>query len=143
LGEGFFVTKIRRIKITFTQLARNLRQNQTDAEKLLWSRLRNRRLLNYKFRRQYVIEPYIVDFICLELKLVIELDGSQHNELIDYQRTLFLKQQGLKVIRFWNNDCFTHLEGVLQQIVLIIEQGISSAKPSQTREGLIALSNSQ
>jgi len=129
--------------VTFTQLARNLRKNQTDAEKLLWSKLRNRQVLGYKFRRQYVIQPYIVDFICLELGLVIELDGSQHNEQVDAERTLFLNRQGLKLLRFWSNECFTHLEGVLQQIVLIIEQGISLPKSSSAREGLIALSNSQ
>ena len=66
--------------MALTHLARNLRKNQTNVEQILWLQLRNRRFLNYKFRRQFPIEPYIVDFICLELKLIIELDGSQHNE---------------------------------------------------------------
>jgi len=104
--------------MTFTQLARNLRKNQTDAEQVLWLQLRNRRFLNYKFRRQFVIEPYIVDFVCLDLKLVIELDGSQHNEEVDAERTIFLTRLGFKVLRFWNNDVFTNLEGVLEQIRL-------------------------
>ncbi|MCK5478802.1 MAG: endonuclease domain-containing protein [Methylococcales bacterium] len=64
--------------MALTHLARNLRKNQTDAEQVLWFQLRRKRFLNYKFRRQFPIEPYIVDFICLELKLIIELDGSQH-----------------------------------------------------------------
>ena len=112
---------MRGIKISFTDLARNLRKNQTDAEKVLWRQLRDRQLLNYKFRRQFVIEQYIVDFVCLDLKLIIELDGSQHNEEVDSERTLFLTQRGFKVIRFWNNDLFTNLAGVLEQIYLVIK----------------------
>mgnify|MGYP000350114428 FL=1 len=108
--------------MTFTQLARNLRKNQTDAEQVLWLQFRNRRFLNYKFRRQFVIEPYIVDFVCLDLKLIIELDGSQHNEEVDAERTLFLTQLGFKVVRFWNNDVFTNLEGVLEQIRLTVKE---------------------
>ncbi|MBE0469707.1 MAG: endonuclease domain-containing protein [Methyloprofundus sp.] len=111
---------LRRIKITFTTLARNLRKNQTDVEQILWLQLRNRRLLNYKFRRQFPIVPYIVDFVCLDLKLIIELDGSQHSEQVDEERTLFLGQRGFRVMRFWNNDLLNNLEGVLAQINLII-----------------------
>ena len=111
---------MRRIKITFTTLARNLRKNQTDVEQILWLQLRNRRLLNYKFRRQLPIDPYIVDFVCLDLKLIIELDGSQHSEQVDEERTLFLGQRGFRVIRFWNNDLLDNLEGVLEQINLVI-----------------------
>ncbi len=97
--------------------------------------LRNRRLLNYKFKRQFVIKPYIVDFVCLELKLIIELDGSQHNEQVDYERTVFLNQQGFKLIRFWNNDLFTNLEGVLEQIALVIDES-PLTQPSPQGEGL-------
>ena len=97
-------------------MTRNLRKNQTDAEQILWLQLKNRRLLNHKFRRQFAIEPYITDFVCLDLKLIIELDGSQHNEQVDSERTKFLNQRGFKVIRFWNNDLFTNLEAVLEQI---------------------------
>ena len=113
---------MRRIDITFTHLAKNLRKNQTDAEQVLWLQLRNRRLLNYKFRRQFPIEPYIADFVCLELKLIVELDGSQHSEKTDRDRTLFLCKRGFKVIRFWNNDLFTNLEAVLEKVRLIIEE---------------------
>jgi crossover junction endodeoxyribonuclease RuvC len=111
---------VRRIKITFKYLARNLRKNQTDAEQILWLQLRNRRLLNYKFRRQFAIEPYIVDFVCLELKLIIELDGSQHSEQADTERTVFLNQLGFRVVRFWNHDLFNNLEAVLEQINLVV-----------------------
>jgi len=113
--------------MTFTQLARNLRKNQTDAEQVLWLQLRNRRFLNYKFRRQFVIEPYIVDFVCLDLKLIIELDGSQHNEEVDAERTLFLNQLGFKVVRFWNNDVFTNLEGILEKIALTVKELIGKS----------------
>jgi len=108
--------------MSFTQLARNLRKDQTDAEQVLWLQLRNRRLLNYKFRRQFVIKPYIVDFICLDLGLIIELDGSQHNEQIDAERTLFLERRGFKLVRFWNNDLFTNLNGVLEQVNLAVKE---------------------
>ncbi len=102
--------------------ARSLRKNQTDVEQLMWKHLRNRRLFNYKFRRQFPIEPYIADFACLELKLIIELDGGQHASRINYddQRSLFLKQRGFKVIRFWNNDVIENTEGVLEAIRLVI-----------------------
>ncbi|NOR68384.1 MAG: DUF559 domain-containing protein [Methylomarinum sp.] len=110
--------------MTYTDLARNLRKNQTDAEQLLWLQLRNRRFLNYKFRRQFAIEPYIVDFVCLELKLIIELDGSQHIEQkkLDTERSLFLKQRGFKVIRFWNNDLFTQIDTILEAIHLAVKK---------------------
>ncbi len=105
----------------FKHLARKLRKNQTDAEQMLWLQLRNRRFMNYKFRRQFPIEPYIVDFVCLDLKLIIELDGSQHNEQADSVRTQFLEQQGFKVIRFWNHDVFNYGDAVLEEIRLIVE----------------------
>jgi very-short-patch-repair endonuclease len=102
--------------------ARSLRKNQTDAERLLWQKLRNRQLLNMKFRRQFPIEPYIADFVCLELKLIIELDGSQHFDQIAYdkERTDFLKERGFEVCRFWNNDIFKNTEGVMESIRLAI-----------------------
>ncbi len=110
--------------MALTHLARDLRKNQTDTEQILWLQLRNRRFLNYKFRRQFPIESYIVDFICLELKLIIELDGSQHSNQIDKdtERTLFLNQRGFKVVRFWNNDLYNNLEGILECISLAIEE---------------------
>ena len=108
--------------MTSTNKARSLRKNQTDAERLLWQKLRNRQLLNVKFRRQFPIEPYIADFVCLELKLIIALDGSQHFDQIAYdnKRSDFLKQRGFKIFRFWNNDVFKNTEGVMESIRLMI-----------------------
>ena len=108
--------------MNLTNKARSLRKNQTDVEQLLWKHLRNRQLYNYKFRRQFPVEPYVADFVCLELKLVIELDGGQHASRIDYDnhRSLFLEQRGFKVIRFWNNDVIENTEGVLEAIHLAI-----------------------
>ena len=99
-------------------LARDLRKNHTDAEKLLWGHLRSRLLAGCKFKRQFAIEHYIVDFICISRKLVIELDGGQHTEKIDYDltRTKFLNAQSYKVIRFWNNEVFGETEAVLERI---------------------------
>ncbi len=108
--------------MNLTNKARLLRKNQTDVEQLLWKQLRNRRLYNYKFRRQYPIEPYIVDFACLELKLIIELDGGQHANQTNYddQRSLFLEKLGFKIIRFWNNDVIKNTDGVLEFIRLAV-----------------------
>ena len=90
----------------------------TDAEALLWRYLRNRQINNYKFRRQHPIGRYIIDFVCLEKKLIIELDGGQHADQINYDenRSRWLEGEGYKVIRFWNNDIFDHTEVVLQEI---------------------------
>lgn len=99
-------------------LARTLRSNPTDAEKKLWQHLRQRRFHNLKFRRQQGIDHYIADFICFEKRLVIELDGGQHSQTIeqDQQRTEVLKSKGFIVLRFWNNDVLSNIEGVLQEI---------------------------
>ena len=96
------------------EFARELRRRQTDAERLLWSRLRDRRLLGWKFRRQVPLERYIVDFYCHERRLVVELDGGQHLGCVaDIERDAWLKAQGLQVLRFWNHDVLVRTEGVL------------------------------
>jgi len=100
--------------------AQELRQKQTDAEKALWAKLRNRQLEGVKFRRQQPVGSYIVDFASFERKLMIEIDGGQHNEdktkERDTERTARLKETGYRVIRFWNNEALTNLEGVLESI---------------------------
>lgn len=97
-----------------------LRKNQTGAEKLLWSKIRGRQLMGIKFRRQHSIPSYIVDFVSLENKLVIELDGGDHSKeetkVYDHNRTKFLAQKGYKVIRFWNNDILKQISEVLEAI---------------------------
>ncbi|HCB11674.1 MAG TPA: DNA (cytosine-5-)-methyltransferase [Cyanobacteria bacterium UBA11991] len=100
--------------------AKKLRNNMTPQEKKLWYYLRNRQIYNCRFRRQSPIGNYIVDFICREKKLIIEIDGGQHNEdkniLYDQKRTEFLQSQGYTVIRFWNNEINDNIEGVLNEI---------------------------
>jgi very-short-patch-repair endonuclease len=100
------------------QLARALRKHQTDAEKLLWNRLRNRQLENCKFRRQQAVGPYITDFLCLEPKLVIELDGGQHSTQMeqDEQRPRYLQSLGYRVLRFWNHEVLRETDTVLEAI---------------------------
>jgi very-short-patch-repair endonuclease len=99
--------------------ARALRKNSTDAESLLWSHLRGRRLAGYKFRRQYPINGYIVDFVVLESKLIVEVDGGQHavRAAQDDQRTKVLEQFGFRVVRFWNHDVLKNVEGVLESLL--------------------------
>ncbi len=98
--------------------ARALRKRQTDAEAILWSRLRNRQLEGFKFRRQVPLLGYIADFVSHDAKLIIELDGGQHAEQVeaDQKRTLDLEAAGFLVLRFWNADIFTNLDGVLTTI---------------------------
>jgi very-short-patch-repair endonuclease len=94
---------------------KSMRANQTYAEQKLWYHLRKRNLLNYKFRRQHIIQGYIVDFVCLQHKLIIELDGGQHLEQKRYDdiRTQKLQEHGFRVLRFWNNDVILNMDAVL------------------------------
>lgn len=102
------------------EFAKTMRHNATDAEHLMWQLLRAKRFMNLKFRRQHVIAPYIVDFYCHELGLVIELDGSQHgtDDAIEYdtERTNFLEALGLTVVRYWNDDVLSRTEVVLEDL---------------------------
>ncbi len=97
----------------------------TDAERRLWRHLRDRRLGGWKFRRQYPIGPFIVDFICVEKNLVIEVDGGQHaeNEEQDGQRSAYLNHMGYRVFRFWNNEVLNETETVLNNIFEIMAEG--------------------
>jgi very-short-patch-repair endonuclease len=109
-------------------LARELRKNMTDAERIIWYYLRDRRLSGWKFRRQHPIGPFIVDFICIEKRLIVEVDGGQHNlnPEIDIKRTEYLKERGYRVIRFWNNDVLKETEAVLNSILLSLSDNIPS-----------------
>lgn len=102
------------------EFAKTMRTNATDAEYLMWQLLRARRFMNLKFRRQHVIAPYIVDFYCHELGLVIELDGSQHgtDDAIKYdaERTRFLEALDLKVMRYWNHEVLGRTDVVLEDL---------------------------
>jgi very-short-patch-repair endonuclease len=111
------------------RLARELRRGSTEAERCLWLHLRAGRLEGAKFRRQHPIGRYVVDFVCLRSRLVIEVDGSQHIESAgaDAERTRALEEQGYRVLRFWNNDVLLQTEGVLQRIVEALTPGPSPA----------------
>ena len=98
-------------------IAQKLRNNSTDTEKYLWKYLRGRQLEEFKFRRQHPIGKYIVDFINLERKIIIEVDGGQHSEnKKDKLRDKWLEEKGYEVLRFWNNEVFTNIEGVIESI---------------------------
>lgn len=99
------------------RLARRLRANQTDAETVLWNRIRNRQIDGHKFARQVPIGAYICDFVCREKQIVIEVDGGQHAEsATDAIRDSYLVTEGYRVFRFWNNDVLGNIEGVLTTI---------------------------
>jgi very-short-patch-repair endonuclease len=102
--------------------ARQLRRNQTDAERKLWARLRARQLSGFKFRRQYPIGPFITDFCCFEQRLVVELDGGQHAEqrMADRRRSDVLGRYGYRVLRFWDNEVMQNIDEVLQRIVEVL-----------------------
>jgi very-short-patch-repair endonuclease len=122
---------------TSLENARRLRLEMTRAEQKLWRFLRNGGLLGHKFRRQMPVPPYIVDFCCVERRLVVELDGSQHADRTDYdqKRTAFLQSKGLKVLRFWNNDVLSQTTAVLEQIRIEVEGRSLTPAPLPEGEG--------
>jgi len=105
--------------------ARQLRRRQTDAEAVLWARLRDRQLAGVKFRRQQPLGEFIVDFVSLEKRIVVEVDGGQHGEIEreerDNERTARLQDEGYRVLRFWNTDVLQNTEGVLERIMQEME----------------------
>ena len=107
-----------------TSRARKLRSKLTDAEQSLWYALRGRQIAQAKFRRQHPVGQYIADFACVEYKLVIELDGGQHQfqQAYDEARSVFFQQNGWQVIRFWNHDVLQNMEGVLLVIAEYLER---------------------
>ncbi len=101
-----------------TQFARGLRKQMTDAETRLWFHLRRRQLAGLRFRKQHPLGPYVVDFVCLEAALVVELDGSQHLDCAgDAARDGWLEAQGFRVLRFWNDDVLLRTDRVLATIL--------------------------
>lgn len=104
--------------------AQELRHNQTEAETKLWAYLRSHQLNDVGFRRQHAIGNYIADFCAPREKLVIELDGSQHLDLEEYdnERTAFLESKGYRVLRFWNNDVMNNIDGVATAILDALNQ---------------------
>jgi very-short-patch-repair endonuclease len=107
--------------------ARKLRKNMTDAERALWRHLRLRQLDGHKFRRQGRIGPYIADFACLKAQIVVEVDGGQHADAhaYDSRRDDFMRGQGYRVLRFWNNDVLGNMEGVWEVIAVEFKKHVS------------------
>ncbi|MCA1654030.1 MAG: endonuclease domain-containing protein [Sphingomicrobium sp.] len=118
-----------------TKRAQQLRNNATPAERLLWRHLRRRQLGGWKFSRQMPVGPFICDFLCREVNLIVEVDGGQHCESKrDEARTAWLERQGYRVVRYWNNEVRENLEGVLIDLKSLIGQAHPPA-PSRMREG--------
>ncbi|TWT97072.1 hypothetical protein Pla108_28490 [Botrimarina colliarenosi] len=120
--------------------ARELRTKATEQERLLWSQLRKRQLLDCRFRRQFAIGPYVVDFECFERLLIVELDGGQHNTLesrdYDAKRTTYLEQRGYRVLRFWNSDIADDFDAVLEAIAkALVERAPGRPHPGPPPEG--------
>ncbi|MDD5338784.1 MAG: DUF559 domain-containing protein [Dehalococcoidales bacterium] len=111
---------------SLTGLAKKLRANPTNAESVLWAKLCSRQLEGAKFRRQQQIDNYIVDFVCFDRKLIIEIDGGQHNEASftekDTKRTNHLEQKGYRVLRYWNNDVLQNIDGVVYNILEVLNK---------------------
>ncbi len=108
----------------------------SDAERRLWHHLRSGQLDGLKFRRQHPIPPYIADFCCVEKRLIIELDGSQHNESIDATRTRSLESQGWTILRFWDSDALLNTEAVLEAIWNATRGPTLTPTPLPAGEGL-------
>jgi very-short-patch-repair endonuclease len=122
--------------------ARSLRQNLTEAERRVWQRLRSRQMKGYRFRRQVPIGRYIADFVCHEARLIVEIDGGQHDPSSsqEAERTGFLQHEGYRVLRFWNNEVLANLDGVHATIADALA-GITPTQPSPIEgEGLITRS---
>ncbi len=121
---------------SFQTRARQLRARQTSAEAKLWHSLRNRKLARWKFRRQHPINGYVVDFVTLDGKLIVEVDGATHGSAAetrrDRERTRILESSGFRVLRVWNTDVYENLDGVLQMIFdeLATAAGTPSPAPS-------------
>jgi very-short-patch-repair endonuclease len=113
--------------------SRDLRRTMTVSEHRLWHALRGRRLGGARFARQYVIGDYIVDFVCRQHRMVVELDGDQHGRdeglASDRVRTAFLEQRGYRVLRIWNVDIMENLDGVLQTIAMTLDAARDETRP--------------
>lgn len=122
---------------SMTRQARRLRGEMTDAETKLWKALRRRQINDLQFRRQRAVGNYVLDFYCPSILLAIEIDGGQHNtahgQAADVQRTKWLNEHGIVVLRYWNNDVLTNLAGVLEDITRSIEHRRESTPPVRGR----------
>jgi very-short-patch-repair endonuclease len=112
------MVQLTRLRPLGKRRARKLRREPSEAERRLWQALRQRQLAGYRFRRQHPLGRYVLDFVCLEARLVIEVDGGQHSEqqTYDQARTAWLAAQGFRVLRFWNHEVLNNLEAVKASI---------------------------
>ena len=117
-----------------TRRARTLRENMTETEQRLWLRLRRRQINGHKFRRQFPVGKYVADFVCLEARLIIEVDGGQHAKQTgkDELRDKWLASQGFRVLRFWNNDVLGETDAVIETIVQALNE---TPTPALSRKG--------
>jgi very-short-patch-repair endonuclease len=111
-----------------TKRAKSLRKSSTDAERLLWKHLRSKQIEGLKFRRQEPIGKYVVDFVCCEKRLIVEVDGGQHSVEKDMARDAWLRSQGFTILRFWNHEILAKIEGALEMIL----RNCSHESPSPT-----------
>ena len=123
-------------RIRTSRLPQQLRNGSTDAERMLWRQLRGRQIEGCKFRRQHPFADYILDFACLERMLAVELDGGQHGDRVeqDMQRTRVLESAGFVVLRFWNNEVFEQINGVVE---VIRRRLVARATPSPPNPPLV------
>jgi very-short-patch-repair endonuclease len=104
------------IRRQISEHASQLRRDRTDAEEKFRQAVRNRQLDGFKFRFQHSLLPYIADFACLDAMLIVEIDGGQHDEQRDARRTAFLESEGFEILRFWNNDVLSNLDGIIHVV---------------------------
>ena len=125
---------VQRTTPELTRSARALRTNATDSERLLWSHLRH---IRPRFTRQFAVSHYILDFACRSLRIAIEVDGGQHalRNAEDDARTAYLACDGWKVLRFWNNDVLSNIDGVMQDILTAVSREATHPQPLPSREG--------
>lgn len=116
-------------------IAKKLRKQSTDAELWLWYFLRAKRTLGLKWRRQHPIPPYVVDFYCHQAKLLVELDGGQHEVDMDSRRTAYIRSQCIEVIRFWNHGVLSKTEAVMDEILRVVQVRTLSPNPSPGGRG--------
>ena len=112
------------MKEQLIKFAKSMRRQPTNAEALIWAALRGARMQGFKFKRQQPIGPYIVDFVCFEYGLIIEIDGGQHAEDVsaDQHRSNWLQSQGFRILRFWNNEVIERRDDVLESIIRALRE---------------------
>jgi very-short-patch-repair endonuclease len=137
MGMGQIMIGQTNEKILSNKRQRALRSNLTDAEQVLWRVLRGRQIAGHKFRRQHPFGNYILDFVCLENKLVIEVDGGQHCSQSEYDeiRTKKLQSAGFHVVRFWNNEVLGEIEAVKEKIWMSMQELEAHPRPDPPLEG--------